>query len=103
MPEKELMHWLVTVVFPILVSGSGFFVLSKNQASSLEHRLTELESKAHYQERTILEQNQRLTKHEDEQKTMYEMVQQIKNLSAYVGELRTDIKEIKDNYKGGKS
>ena len=96
MPEKELMHWLITVVFPVLVSGSGFFIASKNQAASLEHRLTELEAINKYQERILTEHNQRLTKHEEEQKTMYEMVQQIKNLSEDVREFRLDLKEIKD-------
>lgn len=96
MPEKELMHWLITVVFPVLVSGSGFYIASRNRAADLEHRLTELEAVNKYQEKTLTEQNQRLTKHEEEQKTMYEMVQQIKNLSEDVREFRADLKDIKD-------
>ena len=102
MNEKELIHWFFTVLFPVVVSGLGVYFINKNQSANLEHRLTELETASRYQRELLVEQNKRIGKHEEEQKTMYEMVQQIRTLSTYVGELRADIKEIKDNNKGGK-
>ena len=102
MVEKELIHWFFTVLFPIFLSGGGLYFINKNQSANLEHRLTELEVANRYQNSLLMEQNKRIGKHEEEQKTMYEMVQQIRTLSTYVGELRADIKEIKDNNKGGK-
>ena len=96
MPEKELMHWLITVVFPVIVTGASFYVASKNRTAELEHRLTEVEVINRQQEKVIDSYGVRLDKHEEEQKTMREMVQQIRNLSEDVRDFRADLKEIKD-------
>lgn len=96
MQEKELMHWLITVVFPVIVTGASFYVASKNRTAELEHRLTELEVINRQQEKVIDSYGVRLDKHEEEQKTMREMVQQIRNLSEDVRDFRADLKEIKD-------
>ena len=96
MPEKELMHWLVTVVIPVLIATSTVYMNIRNHAAELEHRLTELEVINRQQEKIIDSHNQRLSKHEEEQKTMHEMVQQIKNLSEDMRDFRGDLKEIKD-------
>jgi len=96
MQEKELMHWLITVVFPVIITGASFYVASKNRTAELEHRLTELEVINRQQEKVIDSYGVRLDKHEEEQKTMREMVQQIRNLSEDVRDFRADLKEIKD-------
>jgi len=96
MQEKELMHWLITVVFPVMITGASFYVASKNRTADLEHRLTELEVINRQQEKVIDSYGVRLDKHEEEQKTMREMVQQIRNLSEDVRDFRADLKEIKD-------
>ena len=96
MQEKELMHWLITVVFPVMITGASFYVASKNRTADLEHRLTELEVINRQQEKVIDSYGVRLDKHEEEQKTMREMVQQIRNLSEDVRDFRSDLKEIKD-------
>lgn len=96
MQEKELMHWLITVVFPVMITGASFYVASKNRTAELEHRLTELEVINRQQEKVIDSYGVRLDKHEEEQKTMREMVQQIRNLSEDVRDFRADLKEIKD-------
>nr|DAT29708.1 MAG TPA: hypothetical protein [Bacteriophage sp.] len=96
MQEKELMHWLITVVFPVMITGASFYIASKNRTAELEHRLTELEVINRQQEKVIDSYGVRLDKHEEEQKTMREMVQQIRNLSEDVRDFRADLKEIKD-------
>ena len=96
MQEKELMHWLITVVCPVMITGATFYVASKNRTAELEHRLTELEVINRQQEKVIDRYGVRLDKHEEEQKTMREMVQQIRNLSEDVRDFRADLKEIKD-------
>lgn len=96
MQEKELMHWLITVVFPVMITGATFYIASKNRTAELEHRLTELEVINRQQEKVIDSYGVRLDKHEEEQKTMREMVQQIRNLSEDVRDFRADLKEIKD-------
>ena len=96
MQEKELMHWLITVVFPVIITGATFYVASKNRTAELEHRLTELEVINRQQEKVIDSYGVRMDKHEEEQKTMREMVQQIRNLSEDVRDFRADLKEIKD-------
>lgn len=96
MAEKELMHWLVTTVLPIALSVAGFYIASKNNTASLEHRLTELEAINKSQEKMIDMHTSRLDKHDEEQKMMQGMIEQIKNLSENVSELKTDLKEIKE-------
>ena len=96
MQEKELMHWLITVVFPVMITGATFYIASKNRTAELEHRLTELEVINRQQEKVIDSYGVRLDKHEEEQKTMREMVQQIRNLSEDVRDFRADLKEITD-------
>lgn len=96
MAEKELMHWLMTTVFPIALSVASFYIVIKNNTASLEHRLTELEAINKSQEKMIDMHASRLDKHDEEQKTMQGMIEQIKNLSENVGELKADLKEIKE-------
>lgn len=96
MAEKELMHWLMTTVFPIALSVSTLYISTKNNTANLEHRLTELEAINKSQEKTIDAHTSRLDKHDEEQKTMQGMIEQIKNLSENVGELKADLKEIKE-------
>lgn len=96
MTEKELMHWLMTTVFPIALSAISFYVVAKNNTTSLEHRLTELEAINKSQEKMIDTHARRLDKHDEEQKMMLGMIEQIKNLSENVSELKGDLKEIKE-------
>lgn len=96
MAERELMHWLVTTVIPIALSVAGFYIATKNNTASLEHRLTELEALNKSQEKMIEAHARRLDKHDEEQKIMRGMIEQIKHLSENVSELKADLKEIKE-------
>ena len=96
MAEKELMHWLMTTVFPIALSTAGFYITAKNNTANLEHRLTELEAINKSQEKLLDMHSSRLDKHDEEQKMMLGMIEQIKNLSENVSELKADLKEIKE-------
>ena len=94
--DKVLMQWLITTVVPIIFSGGGFYAIFKNSTASMEHRLTKLESDTRFNRRTNDAQDVRLNKHDEEQKTMREMIVQIKNLSDDMRELKQDFKEIKE-------
>lgn len=94
MPERELMHWLMTVVLPIVISVGGVVAGLRSNIARSEHRITRLETENDYQAKTIAEQNIRLNKHDEEQKTMMAMIEQIKNLSDDVKEVRVDLKDI---------
>lgn len=96
MAEKEFMHWFVTVLLPIGVGVLGALMSSKQNANKLEHRLTTLEVVNREQEKTIDNQNSRLNKHDEEQKTMREMIVHIKNLSEDMRDFKADLKEIKE-------
>lgn len=96
MQEKELMHWLITVVFPVIVTGATFYVASKNRTAELEHRLTELEVINRQQEKVIDSHNRRLDKHEEEQKITLALVERIDSLSRNINDLKNDMSEIKD-------
>lgn len=96
MPERELMHWFMTVVLPIVISVGGAVAGLRSNIASSEHRITRIETENDYQTKTIAEQNIRLNKHDEEQKTMMAMIEQIKNLSEDVKEVRTDLKKINE-------
>lgn len=97
--EKEFMHWFMTVLFPVGVGALGVLITTKQNANKLEHRLTRLEVINAEQEKTIATQNQRLNKHDEEQKTMREMIVHIKNLSEDMRDFKADLKEIKEKIK----
>ena len=96
MQEKELMHWLITVVFPVIITGATFYVASKNRTAELEHRLTELEVINRQQEKVIDSHNKRLDKHEEEQKITLALVERIDNLNRSINDMKSDMSEIKD-------
>lgn len=72
---------------------------TRQNANRLEHRLTTLEVINREQEKTIDNQNSRLNKHDEEQKTMREMIVHIKNLSEDMRDFKADLKEIKEKIK----
>ncbi|HEQ2107300.1 TPA: hypothetical protein VKH48_001229 [Streptococcus pyogenes] len=96
MQEKELMHWLITVVFPVVITGASFYVASKNRTAELEHRLTELEVINRQQEKVIDSHNRRLDKHEEEQKITLALVERIDSLNRSIDDMKSDMSEIKD-------
>ena len=93
------MYWFTTVLLPIGISVFASLTSAKQNASRLEHRLTTLEVINREQEKVIENQNDRLNKHDEEQKTMREMVVHIKNLSEDMRDFKVDLKEIKDKIK----
>lgn len=97
--DKEFMHWFVTVLLPIGIGVLGALMTTRQNANRLEHRLTTLEVINREQEKTIDNQNSRLNKHDEEQKTMREMIVHIKNLSEDMRDFKLDLKEIKEKIK----
>lgn len=93
--EAELMHWLLTVVLPVIVTGATFYTSAKGRASQLESRITTLEVINKEQEKVIESHNRRLDKHEEEQKITLALVERIDNLNANMRELKTDVADIK--------
>ena len=89
------MQWFTTVLLPIGLSVLASLTTAKQNASRLEHRLTALEVINREHEKVIENQNDRLNKHDEEQKTMREMVIHIKNLSEDMRDFKADLKEIK--------
>lgn len=99
MGDKEFMHWFVTVLLPIGLGVLGTLTTTRQNANKLEHRLTTLEVVNSAQGKTIQNQNERLNKHDEEQKTMREMIVHIKNLSEDMRDFKADLKEIKEKIK----
>lgn len=93
--ETELMHWLLTVVLPVIVTGATFYTSAKGRASQLERRITTLEVVNREQEKVIESHNRRLDKHEEEQKITLALVERIDNLNANMRELKDDVADIK--------
>lgn len=93
--EAELMHWILTVVLPVIVTGATFYISAKGRASQLESRLTTLEVINKEQEKVIESHNRRLDKHEEEQKITLALVERIDNLNVNMRELKNDVADIK--------
>ncbi|AYP29517.1 hypothetical protein SW13_024 [Streptococcus phage SW13] len=93
--EPDLMNWLITVILPISISSASFYFSSQSRASRLEHRITKLEVFDHELEKTIESHNQRLDKHQEEQKITLALVQRMDHLNENIGDLKGDIEEIK--------
>ena len=93
--EPDLMNWLITVILPICISSASFYFSSQSRASRLEHRITKLEVFDHELEKTIESHNQRLDKHEEEQKITLALVQRMDHLNENVVELKGNIEEVK--------
>ena len=93
--EPDLMNWLITVILPISISSASFYFSSQSRASRLEHRITKLEVVDHEIEKIIETHNQRLDKHQEEQKITLALVQRMDHLNENIGDLKGDIEEIK--------
>ena len=93
--EPDLMNWLITVILPICISSASFYFSSQSRASRLEHRITKLEVFDNELEKTIESHNQRLDKHEEEQKITLALVQRMDHLNENVVELKGNIEEVK--------
>ncbi|MCS4488369.1 DUF7365 family protein [Streptococcus sciuri] len=101
MAERELMHWLVVVVLPIVVSGTSLALLIRGNMARLEHRLTNLEAECKYQREKLSDHAIVLDKYGNEQKAMMAMIEQIKHLSENMKEVRSDIKTINEKLQEG--
>lgn len=95
MQEKELMHWFVTVIFPIFISGASFYIASKNRTTELEHRLTELEVRDTHHEKLIDSISNRLDKYEEEQKIIRALVERMDYMNDGLKSVKEDVDEIK--------
>lgn len=93
--EAHFMHWLVSVIVPVVISGAGFYFSSQARTSRLEHRLTKLEVVNYEQEKTIESHNRRLDKHEEEQKITLALVERIDHLNENMNGIKQDMMDIK--------
>ena len=93
--EPDLMNWLITVILPISISSASFYFSSQSRASRLEPRITKLEVVDHEIEKIIETHNQRLDKHQEEQKITLALVQRMDHLNENIGELKGNIEEVR--------
>lgn len=93
--EPDLMNWFITVILPLSISSASFYFSSQSRASRLEHRITKLEVFNHELEKIIDSHNQRLDKHQEEQKITLALVQRMDHLNENIGELKGNIEEVK--------
>lgn len=89
------MNWFITVILPLSISSASFYFSSQSRASRLEHRITKLEVFNHELEKIIDSHNQRLDKHQEEQKITLALVQRMDHLNENIGELKGNIEEVK--------
>ena len=89
------MNWLITVILPISISSASFYFSSQSRASLLEHRITKLEVVDHEIEKIIKNHNDRLDKHQEDQKIILALVQRMDHINENVVELKGNIEEVK--------
>ena len=82
MQEKELMHWFITVVIPIVISMGSF-------------RLTELEVSDKHNEKLMDSHTLRLDKYEEEQKIIRALVERMDYMNESLKSVKNDMDEIK--------
>lgn len=93
--EPDLMNWLITVILPICISSASFYFSSQSRASHLEHRITKLEVVDHEIEKIIKNHNDRLDKHQEDQKIILALVQRMDHLNENIGDLKGNIEEVR--------
>lgn len=93
--EPDLMNWLTTVILPISISSASFYFSSQTRASRLEHRITKLEVVEHESEKIIKNHNDRLDKHQEDQKIILALVQRMDHINENVVDLKGNIEEVK--------
>lgn len=93
--DSDLMNWIATVILPISISSASFYFSSQSRASRLEHRITKLEVVNHEIKEIIKIHNQRLDKHQEEQKITLALVQRMDHFNENIRELKGDIEEVK--------
>lgn len=93
--DSDLTNWLITVIAPIFISSASFYFSSQSRASRLEHRITKLEVVNHEIKEIIKIHNQRLDKHQEEQKITLALVQRMDHFNENIRELKGDIEEVK--------
>ncbi|ATI19950.1 holin [Streptococcus phage MM25] len=93
--EPDLMNWLITVILPISISSASFYFSSQTRASRLEHRITKLEVVDHEIEKIIKNHNDRLDKHQEDQKIILALVQRMDHINENVVELKGNIEEVR--------
>ncbi|AZF90821.1 hypothetical protein CHPC879_0020 [Streptococcus phage CHPC879] len=93
--EPDMVKWILTVFIPLSISSASFYFTSQSRASRLEHRITKLEVVDREIEKIIETHNQRLDKHQEEQKITLALVQRMDHLNENIGELKGNIEEVK--------
>ena len=93
--ESELMKWILTVLIPLSISSASFYFSSQSRASRLEHRITKLEVVDHEIEKIIKNHNDRLDKHQEDQKIILALVQRMDHINENVVELKGNIEEVR--------
>lgn len=89
------MNWIITVILPISISSASFYFSSQSRASRLEHRITKLEVVDHEIEKIIETHNQRLDKHQEDQKIILALVQRMDHFNENLVELKGNVEEVK--------
>ena len=93
--EPYLIKWFIEVILPISISSASFYFSSQSRASGLEHRITKLEVVDHEIEKIIKNHNDRLDKHQEDQKIILALVQRMDHINENVVELKGNIEEVK--------
>lgn len=86
--KAEVMLWLVTTAVPVV----SLYITNKAKITESEHRQTVLEMKVNHLEEKVERNAARLDNHEEQNKALIAMTEQMKSLTEDVKELKTIIK-----------
>lgn len=92
MPEMkaEIIAWLLSTAIPVI----GLYITNKTKIKESEHRQTVLEMQVHHLEEKVNHNAVRLDGHDEQNRIMFQLVEQVGTLTERVDELRADVKQI---------
>mgnify|MGYP007127203216 CR=1 FL=1 len=86
--EAEVLVYLIGVLLPVF----SLYIINKTKIKESEHRQTVNEMEIEQLIKRVDQNVQRLNEHEEQNKSLYILAEQIKSLTETVVELKQDIK-----------
>lgn len=90
MDKTEIFVWLIGTAVPI----ASLYMANKGRIKESENRMTVLEMKIQHADERITKNASRLDRHDEQSRAIYAMVEQVKNLTSTIEEVKHDVKAL---------
>lgn len=86
----EIAVWLLTTGVPFV----SLYFINNNRIKESENRMTVLEMTVKHMEERIQNHGVRLDRHDEQSRAIYAMVEQVRNLTTTMEEVKDDVKAL---------